>query len=377
VPDLAAVLVLDEADEAFQEERSPTWHGRDVARERAQRAGVPLTLVGPVPSPETQVLADVVTRPPGAVERAGWPLVEVVDLREEPPGQGLLSEVLARELRRAVDAGDRAVCVLNRRGRARLLTCLRCDVVATCEHCDAAVIESDDGDLVCPRCRATRPRICTACHSTKLRASRLGVQRLRDAIDALLPRTEVAWLDRTVDDAPDAPVIVGTEAVLHRVRARTVAFLDLDQELFATRARAGQQAAGIVARAARLVGPRASGGRLVLQTRAIGHPVLAWATTGDPTPVMDAERARRRLLSFPPFGAVAEVSGDPDALAATLVMVGDPEGWRILGPSPQGAGSAALFVAPAPDALAAVLGPAAAAGRAVGRLRVAVDPPRV
>ena len=41
-PDLAAAVVVDEHDEALQEERSPTWHARDVVVERAsacRRAG--------------------------------------------------------------------------------------------------------------------------------------------------------------------------------------------------------------------------------------------------------------------------------------------------------------------------------------------------
>src|SRR5205085_9147396 len=38
-PELGAVLVLDEGDEAYQEERAPTWIARDVAVERARRAG--------------------------------------------------------------------------------------------------------------------------------------------------------------------------------------------------------------------------------------------------------------------------------------------------------------------------------------------------
>ena len=50
VPGLAAVVVLDEHDEALQEERTPTWHARDVAVERARRAGVPCVLVSPCPT---------------------------------------------------------------------------------------------------------------------------------------------------------------------------------------------------------------------------------------------------------------------------------------------------------------------------------------
>ena len=38
-PGMRSIVVLDEHDEALQEERSPTWHARDVAIERARRAG--------------------------------------------------------------------------------------------------------------------------------------------------------------------------------------------------------------------------------------------------------------------------------------------------------------------------------------------------
>ena len=48
-PDLAAAVVVDEHDEALQEERSPTWHARDVVVERCRRAGVPFVLVSPAP----------------------------------------------------------------------------------------------------------------------------------------------------------------------------------------------------------------------------------------------------------------------------------------------------------------------------------------
>lgn len=378
LPDLAAVVMLDEADEAYQEERTPTWHARDVAVERARRADARVTLVAPVPTPEAMACTGApVVRPGPGTERGGWPVVEVVDLRAEPPGRGLLTEALARALRRSVEAGERAVCVLNRKGRAKLLTCASCATVAACERCGAAVVEGEAGELVCPRCGTTRPAICLACHHTRLKASRLGVQKLRDALAALLPRTEIAWLDASVDDLPDAPVIVGTEAVLHRAAPKLVAFLDLDQELMAHRVRATQQAATLVARAARVVGARERGGRLLIQTRHPDHEVVEWALHGDPTGVMVVEAARREQLAYPPFGAVAEISGEADAVHAALARLAVPGPVAVIGPTAHGTGLGALVFAPDPDALADALGPAARAGREVGRLRVAVDPPRV
>src|SRR5437763_1384205 len=86
----SAVVVLDEHDEAYQEERAPTWNARDVAIERARRAGGPWLLVSPCPSLDALAMGplETVSR---AEERAGWPVVEVVDRRKEAPGLGLYS----------------------------------------------------------------------------------------------------------------------------------------------------------------------------------------------------------------------------------------------------------------------------------------------
>ena len=49
-PDMAAALLLDEHDEALQEERSPTWHARDVVAERCRKAGGAFVVISPEPT---------------------------------------------------------------------------------------------------------------------------------------------------------------------------------------------------------------------------------------------------------------------------------------------------------------------------------------
>ncbi len=98
VPDLAAVVVLDEGDEALEEERAPTWNARELALERARRAGARCTLVSPAPTVEAEAAAGPPARPIRRFERDGWPRFDVVDLRDEAPGQRLVLRC-ARPLR--------------------------------------------------------------------------------------------------------------------------------------------------------------------------------------------------------------------------------------------------------------------------------------
>jgi primosomal protein N' (replication factor Y) len=381
VPDLAAIVVLDEADEALQEERAPTWHARTVAAERARRAGAALTLAGPLPTVDAVALAGAPTRPERSEERAGWPRVDVVDPREEPPHPGLLTDALARALHQAVDGGARAVCVLNRKGRARVLACATCRELARCERCGAAVAEGDGRVLECPSCAATRPVVCLHCHGTRFKRLRPGIARLRDDLAALLPRSEIAEVEAATGAVPDVPVLVGTEAVLHRVPrgapVRLVAFLDFDQELLAPRYRAAEQAGTLLARAARVVGPRADGGRVLVQTHLPDHEVLRAAAAADPAVLLGVEEARRAALGYPPFGALAEVSGVPAAVRVLLDLLHERPTLVILGPTATGSGERALVRAAEVDELANALGLAAPTARAEGRLRIAVDPSRV
>ena len=364
-PDLAAAVVIDEHDEALQEEGSPTWHARDVAIERCRRAGVPLLLVSPCPT-VTALEWGPLTRPPHERERRGWPIVDIVDRSDtEPWKRSLLTSELIGHLR---DPDRTVVCVSNTSGRARLLACRNCRELARCERCDAAVVLDDDGRLGCLRCDTIRPAICTACGSGRFANLRPGVTRLREEIEAAANRPAVLITGK--DDTPPAParVYVGTEAALHRVdRADTVAFLDFDREVLAPRYRAGEQAMALLVRAARLVGPRERGGRILVQTFVPRHEVIQAALLADPGRVAAHERERRELLGLPPFGAYAEISGaGSDEFVASIAPVA---GVVI-------AGGGGDYVARADDW--ALLGRTLSGGiRPHGsRLRIAVDPPR-
>lgn len=369
VPDLAAVVVLDEHDDSLQEERTPTWHARDVAIERARRADVPCVLVSPCPTVTALAWSgNRWMRPTPEAERAGWPSVELVDRSDDEPWKrSLITSELVTVLR---DPALRVVCIHNTPGRARLLACRSCRALLTCERCEASVQQADDGTLVCRRCEQVRPPVCQRCGSSTLANVRPGVSRLREELEVAAGRPVGAVTGTSPDrgDAGDADgaadVVVGTEAALHRVRsADVVAFLDLDAELFAPRYRAAEQALALLVRAARLVGPRDGGGRLIVQTSSPDHAVVQAAVAADPGRVARVEAARRRELSLPPFAALARVSGDGAAefvAASGLPAAQDGEGWLV---------RAATW-----DDLGPVL---ARTARPKGsRLRVEVDPPR-
>ena len=333
IPRLRAAVVLDAHDEAYREQRAPTWSATDVVVERGRRDGAPVMLVSPCP---TVVLSEgsAVVVPPRPLERRGWPVVEVVDRRDDDPRTGLFSERLRRALRDVLDRpSGLAVCILNRVGRVPLLSCPQCGALARCARCGAAVslVRSDAAPdagvggggagtvdtvatvdaLVCRRCEERRPVQCAVCDNTRLRTLRMGVTRATEELSALMGVTAVE-LTADHDDgaAARARLVVGTEAALHRLpAAELVAILDFDQHLLAPRFVAAEEALALLARAARLLGSRDRGGRLLVQTRLPDHDAVRAAARADPSLLADSERELRAALGLPPFGALALLIG--------------------------------------------------------------------
>jgi primosomal protein N' (replication factor Y) len=366
-PGLAAVVVIDGHDQHLVQEQAPTWSAVTVGVERARRAGVPCVIVSACPTVSLLAVGSLrlIDR---RAERQGWATLEVADRRQDDPRLGLYSERLVALIR----AERRVVCVLNRTGRARLLACGSCGDLSRCERCGAALVQQPDGSrpypLVCPRCSLTRPQVCMTCGSSRLRLLRVGVTRAREELEALSgrPTGEVTAATRQL---PEADVLVGTEAVLHRFSRAdgfsAVAFVDFDQALLAARVSAGEESLAWLAHASRLVGGR--DGRILVQTRLPDSPVIRAALLADPDILSAGEGEMRRALGLPPATAVAVVSGPAagayvDALRSTSLELLGPDGDRWMVKAPD-----ATVLA---DSLAAV-------PRPPGRLRVAVDPPRL
>ncbi len=437
VENLVAAVVLDAHEETYYEERSPTWCAWQVVAERARREGAPCALLTACPTLDL-LEAGRLVRPPRELERRGWPQVSVIDRRAEDPRTGLFSRPVVDVLRAAghdehgsgenLDvhgAGpgrgeavttSRVLCVLNRTGRARLLSCAVCGELIRCELCGGpmnmpgAPLADELAELSCGRCQATRPALCGACGSVHLKVVRAGVSRVREEIEALTgsavaevwgpaarsrrlsaggqdSRAEVArGADAGVGNASApgppaelmAPIVIGTEAVLYRISAAwAVVFLDFDSELLAPWYRASEEALALLARAARIVSRAGEGGRLLVQTRQPDHEVLQAARTADPLRSADAERPLRSALGLPPFSALARISGQAAGAYAARIAAGiegsEHPGSGGLELRQPGEGTWELVAAdhgPMLDLLAALERPA-------GRLRVEVDPVRL
>ena len=239
MPALAAAVVLDAHDEAYRAERTPTYNAGEVVAERAARQAAPRALVLAVPRPWSSPSGASGGRCPAALERAGWPALSVVDRRASDPRTGLLSESLVRLARGVLGVADPwSACSTAPGGPA----CWPAPPAGSWPAASAAAGR-------CPRwtsawcAGACEPggRWCAPpAGRPGSRCSGRGWPALREELEALLGvaggRGVRPGPVRARCPCPTPPVLVGTEAVLHRVRrAAAVAFLDFDQQLLAPR----------------------------------------------------------------------------------------------------------------------------------------------
>ena len=315
VPHLHSVVVIDEHDDSLREERTPTWHARDVAIERAQQLGISCVLVSALPSVAAKAWAgDRVLKSDDHETDSEWPTIALIDRTlDERWSNSLLSSEFIAELR---DHSRRIVAVLNTKGRARLLACASCKSLARCVQCDAAVEIGSTGQFSCPRCSTSRPQVCVKCSSAKFLTLKPGVSKLREEIAQAAGRklADVVEVTGAGDDAmaidQTKMLFVGTEAALHRVHeADTVVFLDIDQELSAPRYRASEIVGSLLVHAARLVGRSERGGKVMVQTHSVDSPVLQAMATLRIDQYLQSMSEMRNFMKLPPFGALAQLSG--------------------------------------------------------------------
>ena len=307
---VCGAVIVDADDEAYRNERMPTWDAMSILRERCRRDAAPLWATSMVPSPS--LLNDGPYRTWGDVTGA-WPGITVVDRRRSDPHDGVLARESLDAAHHAL-AGDEPVAVvvvLQRLGDGRLLACAKCGELARCAMCGQAEGELE-GQLMCGDRHEPRANFCRFCGATNLKRVRMGVTTLaRDVAAQLGQKVSEVTATNDLNETLER-VVVGTEAVWQRVRrCRVVIFVDFDQYLLAPRDSARRSAISAVGKAGRLVGPRREGrGVVVLQTRRSDDPVIDALVRERFEAIIDDDVSTARLLQLAPYGADAEVSGE-------------------------------------------------------------------
>jgi primosomal protein N' (replication factor Y) len=376
-PNLGLIIVDEEHDQSYKQEETPRYNARDVAVMRAKLAGATVVLGSATPSLESwqnssagkykriELKERVMNRP--------LPEVELVDMRREFQETGqeqLFARSLITQTQAALERGEQALILLNRRGYSFAVICRACGEKLECQNCAIALTHhkpSGEAEIAhagqrleCHYCgfKRTVPSRCPKCDSEHLYYLGAGSQQGEERLAEIFPGARIGRMDRdTVRGRHDLErllarlhsgeinLLVGTQMIAkgHDIHGVTlVGVVGCDHALSMPDFRAAERVFQLIAQVSGRAGRGELPGRVVVQTYYPDHYAILAATAHDYAAFAERELKYRRWMHYPPFGVLAnvlvqspkleEAAGWSTALGKYLLQNENSGAVRVLGP---------------------------------------------
>jgi primosomal protein N' (replication factor Y) len=373
---LGAIVVDEEHDPSYKQGSAPRYHARDVAVERARLEGARVILGSATPSLETLDLAErgpmVTLALPQRIGARPLPPVEVIDLKtaSRVPEAGVIpwTEALDGAVRGALERGEQAILLLNRRGFATFVQCPACGDVRACPNCAIALtVHQTPAGMRCHYCGHEEPvpEKCRVCGNATQRLRGLGTQQLEHFVAARFPAARIARMDLDTTSTKwahhhilervasgEVDILLGTQMIakgLDFPNVTVVGVVDADTGLHFPDFRAAERTFQLVAQVAGRAGRGPKGGRVYVQTRSPDHHAIRAAAAHSVEAFAQAELPLRTPPSppYPPrVGLVRFVASGRDQ-ARTAAIAERVAAWlrragaerlegalTVLGPAP-------------------------------------------
>lgn len=367
---LGLIIVDEEHDGAYKSEKSPRYHARDAAIERARISGAMVVLGSATPSVTSMyhaVSGRYQLHRLTARAKAGsrLPEVQIVDLREEfrLKNRGILSRALRDELGSCLEQKRQAMLFLNRRGFAGFVSCRSCGYVIKCSHCDVAMTAHKGSLLKCHYCGSESPvpKICPSCGSPYIAAFGIGTQKVQDFVQQEFPQARILRLDRDTTTGKNdmaeilkhfaegkADILIGTQMIVkgHDFdNVSLVGVLAADLSMHSGDYLSAERTCQLLMQAAGRAGRSDIRGKVIIQTYQPEHYAVTAAAAQDYDAFYEQEICFRKIMGYPPvcqlLQLLAEGENEQETLAAVerisaLIKAADFPQVLLLGPTKAG-----------------------------------------
>ena len=334
---LGLIIIDEEHDGSYKQDKTPRYHARDIAQKRASLEGAVVVLGSATPSLESFSRAQkgeyrYIEMRKRATGRP-LPEVEIVDMTGEAKGGKLpvLSHRLKDELCETLARGEQAILFLNRRGFSTYVQCLGCGHVEKCPNCDVSLTHHrGEGTLRCHHCdHAIRvPGHCPKCDGWMLSFSGSGTEKVQDEVQQLLGERglgehKILRLDRDTTGTKGAhgqilgefrhgraSVLIGTQMVtkgLDFPKVTLVGVISADMALNIPDFRAGERTFQLLSQVAGRAGRGQIAGKVLIQTLAADEIAIQTAATHDFSAFVAHELEGRAQIPNPPYSHVVNI----------------------------------------------------------------------
>jgi primosomal protein N' (replication factor Y) (superfamily II helicase) len=344
---LGLIIVDEEHDTSYKQEEIPRYHARDVAVMRAKIAGAAVVLGSATPSLESWRNAETgkyaLIEMKERVNQRPLPVVDLVDMRfefQQTGQESLFSRALVERTQAALDRGEQAIILLNRRGYSFAVLCRACGEKMQCENCaialthhkpiipvdpQAAVVSPSGQRLKCHYCGyvKTVPKRCPKCESEHLFYLGAGSQQGEERLQELFPQARIGRMDRdTIRNRFDMEhllarlhggqinLLVGTQMIAkgHDIHGVTfVGVVGADHALGMPDFRAAERVFQLLTQVSGRAGRGDLPGNVLVQSYYPEHYAIQCAATHDYRAFVKKEMQYRKWMHYPPYGVLANI----------------------------------------------------------------------
>lgn len=348
-PKLGLIVVDEEGEPGYKEERAPHYHARSLAEERTEE-GATVIFGSAAPAVETFFRAEQ-----GEIallrlsKRVAGQAPEVRPVRKAP------EEVIGPELRQAMARhladGGQVLLFLNRLGFFTGASCRRCGEILRCPGCEVALVfHLAERTFRCPACGQNFPDpACRRCGGTRFDLFGAGTERVEHEAKKLFPEARIARLDEETAHERDRilsslakkelDILVGAQMIgkgLDFPGITLVGIIDADQLLAMPTFYAAERTFQLLLSAIGRAGRGAKPGEVLVQTNMPDHYAIAAALRGDYESFYQEEIKFRKLLRYPPFSRLVRIliSGKKaEAHGEKFAGILRDAGLEVLGPA--------------------------------------------
>jgi len=330
---LGLVVVDEEHDSSYKEQRGLLYNARDLSVVRAKLAQATVLLGSATPCMQSLYNARQgkfrLLRLTRRVAQRPLPHIETVDLRRKSSSRSadhMISPRLKTAIATTLAHHQQVLLFLNRRGFAGFPVCSACGRPVRCKNCDISLtLHRAAGVYKCHYCGLTRPAAiyCEACGSAAIKPLGLGTEKIESAVKSLFPAATVARMDADTTAARGSlvrilkglrngriDILIGTQMVAkgHDFPNITlVGIICADLTLNFPDFRAAERTFQLLAQVAGRTGRGTSPGRVILQTFNPEHFSIAAARKQDVDLFYDTEIVFRTQLGYPPTARMVQL----------------------------------------------------------------------
>jgi len=301
VKNLGLIIIDQEENEAFKNDRSPRFHTADVAKKLCDLTRANFILGSLAPRVETyyQAVKDQYRifhhqRDRGYNKKD----ITIVDMNSE---KFVISNILEKEIENQLRNRKRILLVLNRKGEGTKFSCPDCGWIALCKKCGLPLIPQRAGN-VCYRCKENYPvaESCPKCQSVHLKPTGLGTARLKKFLTDLFFDAKIIQIEKELDGKEifgnwDIAIATSYALKFKFPPLGLVALIDADQGLNFPDFNSAQKSFGIFYKFLRL-------GRMkIIQTHLNESKFIRDLAKMDYGTFFLEELESRKKFQFPPF----------------------------------------------------------------------------